>query len=148
MDVVPVGTTLPAGVTVGSPLANLPAWGGGLNAWLQSCNRSIPSSVAAGAWYNKPGQHGCVGTFFRTVGNVLIGPNSPYPHSAADLYGVGDTGDADGHFGLSSRHPGGAGVLNGRRIGAVPGRGDQLRLVLIRPRRSPRRAGDVLGATT
>jgi len=113
MDVVLVGTTLPAGVTVGSPLANMPAGGGGFNAWLQMCNQQIPSAVAAGAWYNELGQDWCVGTFFHTVGNVLIGPNSPYPYCASDLYGVGDTGDDYGHFGLSSRHPGGANVLMG-----------------------------------
>jgi prepilin-type N-terminal cleavage/methylation domain-containing protein/prepilin-type processing-associated H-X9-DG protein len=113
MDVVLVGTSLPAGVTVGSPLANMPAGGGGLNAWLQMCAQQVPSAVASGSYYNELGQDWCVGTFFHTVGNVLVGPNPPFPNCAADLYGVGDTGDDYGHFGLSSRHPGGANVLLG-----------------------------------
>jgi prepilin-type processing-associated H-X9-DG protein len=113
MDVALMGTTLPAGVSVGAATANMPAGGGGLNAWLQQCALAVPGDVASGNYYNELGQDWCVGTFFHTVGNVLVGPNPPFPNCAADLYGLGDTGDDYGHFGLSSRHPGGCNVLMG-----------------------------------
>ncbi len=111
MDVVPVGTTLPAGASPGSPLLLMPAGGYGFNAWLQQCVQQIPAANAQGNPYNELGQDWCVGLFFHTIGNTLVGPNPPYPNCAADIYGLGDTDDDIGYFGLSSRHPGGCNVL-------------------------------------
>ncbi len=114
MDAVPVGTTLPAGASPGSPLLLMPAGGYGFNAWLkQQCVQQIPAANAMGNPYNELGQDWCVGLFFHTIGNILVGPNPPYPNCAADIYGLGDTDDDIGYFGLSSRHPGGCNVLMG-----------------------------------
>jgi prepilin-type N-terminal cleavage/methylation domain-containing protein/prepilin-type processing-associated H-X9-DG protein len=110
-DVVPYGATLPAGATFGSPLLLMPAGGAGFNAWLQQCAQQIPAANAMGNPYNELGQDWCVGLFFHTLGNILVGPNPPYPNCGADMYGLGDTDDDYGYFGLSSRHPGGCNVL-------------------------------------
>jgi prepilin-type N-terminal cleavage/methylation domain-containing protein/prepilin-type processing-associated H-X9-DG protein len=111
MDAVPIGTTLPAGASPGSPLLLMPAGGAGFNQWLRQCAQQIPATNAMGNPYNELGQDWCVGLFFHTLGNTLIGPNPPYPNCAADIYGLGDTDDDIGYFGLSSRHPGGCNVL-------------------------------------
>ena len=111
MDVVVNGPTLPAGASAGSPLLLMPAGGYGFNAWLQQCAQQIPATNAQGNPYNELGQDWCVGLFFHTLGNILVGPNPPYPNCAADMYGLGDTDDDYGYFGLSSRHPGGCNVL-------------------------------------
>jgi prepilin-type N-terminal cleavage/methylation domain-containing protein/prepilin-type processing-associated H-X9-DG protein len=110
-DAVPIGTTLPAGASPGSALLLMPAGGAGFNAWLQQCAQQIPATNAMGNPYNELGQDWCVGLFFHTLGNILIGPNPPFPNCAADIYGLGDTDDDIGYFGLSSRHPGGCNVL-------------------------------------
>jgi prepilin-type N-terminal cleavage/methylation domain-containing protein/prepilin-type processing-associated H-X9-DG protein len=110
-DVVVMGTTLPAGASAGSPLLLMPAGGGGFNAWLQQCVQQIPATNAMGNPYNELGQDWCVGLFFHTLGNTLVGPNPPYPNCAADIFGLGDTDDDIGYFGLSSHHPGGCNVL-------------------------------------
>ncbi len=110
-DVVVMGTTLPAGASAGSALLLMPAGGYGFNQWLQQCVQQIPSTNAQGNPYNELGQDWCVGLFFHTLGNTLVGPNPPYPNCAADIYGLGDTDDDIGYFGLSSRHPGGCNVL-------------------------------------
>ena len=91
--------------------AAMPAGGYGFNAWLQQCAQQIPATNAMGNPYNELGQDWCVGLFFHTLGNTLVGPNPPYPNCAADIYGLGDTDDEIGYFGLSSRHPGGCNVL-------------------------------------
>ena len=106
-----MGTTLPRGASPGSPLLLMPAGGAGFNAWLQQCVQQIPATNASGNPYNELGQDWCVGLFFHTLGNILVGPNPPYPNCAADVYGLGDTDDDIGYFGLSSRHPGGCNVL-------------------------------------
>jgi prepilin-type N-terminal cleavage/methylation domain-containing protein/prepilin-type processing-associated H-X9-DG protein len=111
MDVVPVGSTLPAGASPGSPLLLMPAGGYVFNAWLRQCAQQIPAATAQGNPYSELGQDWCVGLFFHTLGNTLVGPNPPYPNCTADIYGLGDTDDDYGYFGLSSRHPGGCNVL-------------------------------------
>jgi prepilin-type N-terminal cleavage/methylation domain-containing protein/prepilin-type processing-associated H-X9-DG protein len=110
-DVVVMGTTLPAGASAGSPLLLMPAGGGGFNAWLQQCVQQIPATNAMGNPINELGQDWCVGLFFHTLGNTLVGPNPPFPNCAADIFGLGDTDDDIGYFGLSSHHPGGCNVL-------------------------------------
>jgi prepilin-type N-terminal cleavage/methylation domain-containing protein/prepilin-type processing-associated H-X9-DG protein len=111
MDVVVVGPTLPPGATAGSAQLLMPAGGAGLNLWLQQCAQQKASAVASGNFYNELGQDWCVGLFFHTLGNILVGPNPPFPNCAADMFGIGDTDDDYGYFGLSSRHPGGCNVL-------------------------------------
>ena len=110
-DVVVNGPTLPPGATFGSPLLVMPAGGASFNTWLQQCAQQIPATNAMGNPYNELGQDWCVGLFFHTLGNILVGPNPPYPNCGADMYGLGDTDDDYGYFGLSSRHPGGCNVL-------------------------------------
>ena len=106
-----MGTTLPSGASAGSPLLVMPAGGFGLNQWFQQCAQQIPATNAMGNPQNELGQDWCVGLFFHTLRNVLIGPNPPYPNCGADVNGLGDTDDDIGHFGLSSYHPGGCNVL-------------------------------------
>jgi prepilin-type processing-associated H-X9-DG protein len=110
-DAVVMGKTLPAGASPGSPLLLMPAGGAGFNAWLQQCVQQIPATNAQGNPYNELGQDWCVGLFFHTIGNILVGPNPPYPNCAADVNGLGDTDDDIGYYGLSSRHPGGCNIL-------------------------------------
>jgi prepilin-type N-terminal cleavage/methylation domain-containing protein/prepilin-type processing-associated H-X9-DG protein len=110
-DVAVVGTMFPAGASAGSALLSMPAGGGGFNAWLQQCAQQISATNALGNPYNELGQDWCVGLFFHTLGNTLVGPNPPYPNCTIDVFGLGDTMDDYGYFGLSSRHPGGCNVL-------------------------------------
>ncbi len=110
-DAVPMGPTLPTGATPGSPLLLMPAGGYGFNQWLRQCAQQIPSANSQGNPYNELGQDWCVGLFFHTLGNTLVGPNPPYPNCGADMYGLGDTDDDYGYFGLSSHHPGGCNIL-------------------------------------
>jgi prepilin-type N-terminal cleavage/methylation domain-containing protein/prepilin-type processing-associated H-X9-DG protein len=110
-DVVVMGTTFPAGASQGSALLSMPAGGAGFNAWLQQCAQQIPATNAMGNPLNELGQDWCVGLFFHTLGNTLVGPNPPYPNCALETNGLGDTDDEIGYFGLSSRHPGGCNVL-------------------------------------
>ena len=112
-DTIMYGTTLPAGASPGSPLLLMPAGGAGFNAWLQACAQQGAAQVTSGNFYNSLGQDWAVGLFEHTVGNILVGPNPPYPNCAADMFGLGDSDDDYGYFGLSSRHPGGANVLMG-----------------------------------
>ncbi len=110
-DVVVFGATLPAGASPGSATLLMPAGGYAFNAWLQQCAQQIPATNAMGNPLNELGQDWCVGLFFHTLGNTLVGPNPPYPNCTADIYGLGDLDDDYGYFGLSSRHPGGCNVL-------------------------------------
>ncbi len=110
-DCVVMGTALPGGVSPGSALLGMPAGGAVFNAWLQQCAQNIPATNAQGNPYNELGQDWCVGLFFHTLGNTLVGPNPPYPNCDVDYYGLGDTDDDLGYFGLSSHHPGGCNVL-------------------------------------
>jgi len=110
-DVVWMNTTLPAGASPGSPLLLMPAGGASFNAWLRQCVQQIPTTNANGNPYSELGQDWCVGLFFHTLGNTLVGPNPPYPNCTADVYDLGDTDDDIGYFGLSSNHPGGCNVL-------------------------------------
>jgi prepilin-type N-terminal cleavage/methylation domain-containing protein/prepilin-type processing-associated H-X9-DG protein len=110
-DAIMVGTTLPAGVTAGSATMLMPAGGAAFNAWLQYCGTQGAAMVASGNYYNTLGQDWCVGLFEHTIGNILVGPNPPYPNCAADVNGLGDSDDDYGYFGMSSHHPGGANIL-------------------------------------
>jgi prepilin-type N-terminal cleavage/methylation domain-containing protein/prepilin-type processing-associated H-X9-DG protein len=112
-DTIMYGTTLPAGASPGSSLLLMPAGGAGFNAWLKACAAQGAAQVAAGQYYNSLGQDWCEGLFEHTVGTILVGPNPPYPNCAADMFGLGDSDDDYGYFGMSSRHPGGANVLMG-----------------------------------
>ena len=60
---------------------------------------------------NELGQDWCVGLFFHTLGNTLVGPNPPYPNCAARHLRPRRHRRRYGYFGLSSRHPGGCNVL-------------------------------------
>jgi prepilin-type N-terminal cleavage/methylation domain-containing protein/prepilin-type processing-associated H-X9-DG protein len=111
MDVAVMGATLPPGASPGSPLLLMPAGGYAFNTWLRQCAQQIPATNAQGNPYSELGQDWCVGLFFHTLGNTLVGPNPPYPNCTADMYGLGDLDDDYGYFGLSSRHPGGCNVL-------------------------------------
>ena len=111
MDVVVMGTTLPAGASPGSPLLLMPAGGYGFNAWLQQCVQQIPATNARATRITSSARTGASGCSSIPSGNTLVGPNPPYPNCAADMYGLGDTDDDYGYFGLSSRHPGGCNVL-------------------------------------
>jgi prepilin-type N-terminal cleavage/methylation domain-containing protein/prepilin-type processing-associated H-X9-DG protein len=102
---------LPPGATAGSAQLLMPAGGGGLNVWLRQCAAQQTADIASGNWLNELGQDWNVGLFFHTMGNVLIGPNAPYPNCAVFPGDVGDTDVTWGHYGLSSHHPGGCNVL-------------------------------------
>src|SRR5262249_61427800 len=84
--------------------------GAGLNQGLQMCAEKAPGTVGnADANRSWIGQQWCTGMFARTLGNVAVAPNSPYPNCATVIWG-GDFDGSNGHFGLSSYHPGGANV--------------------------------------
>ena len=96
----------------GSQLLLMPAGGAGLNIWLnQTCAAQGPASVSSPNTYlSWRGDRWCYGLFSHTLGNILIGPNPPYPSCDINI-GGGDTDDSYGFFGMSSNHPGGANIL-------------------------------------
>jgi prepilin-type processing-associated H-X9-DG protein len=104
-------SNLPPGATAGSAQLLMPAGGGGLNVWLRTCAAQQASAAASGFFLNELGQDWNVGLFFHTLGNILVGPNPPYPNCAVWAGGVGDTDGSYGYYGLSSHHPGGCNVL-------------------------------------
>ncbi len=113
--IVRVGQSFPAGATpgpgIGSQYLNMPAGGGTLNAWLSgTCAAQGFSLVSYGSYLGWKGDRWCYGLFSHTLGNILVGPNAPYPACDINL-GGGDTDDSFGFFGMSSHHPGGANVL-------------------------------------
>jgi prepilin-type N-terminal cleavage/methylation domain-containing protein/prepilin-type processing-associated H-X9-DG protein len=113
--IVRVGATYPPGASDGtgngSALLLMPAGGAGLNTWLvQTCAAQGPASVTSGNYLGFRGDVWCEGLFGHTLGNILIGPNPPYPSCDINLNG-GDTDGSFGFFGMSSNHPGGANVL-------------------------------------
>ena len=59
----------------------MPTGGGGLNVWLRQCAAQQASAAASGSFLNELGQDWNVGLFFHTLGNILVGPNPPYPTS-------------------------------------------------------------------
>jgi prepilin-type N-terminal cleavage/methylation domain-containing protein/prepilin-type processing-associated H-X9-DG protein len=103
-------SNLPPGATAGSAELLMPRGGGGLNIWLQQCAQQQASAIASGNWLNELGQDWHVGLFYHTLGNILVGPNPPFPNCAVWAGGIGDT-TCYGYFGLSSHHPGGCNVL-------------------------------------
>jgi len=113
--IVRVGATYPPGASdgtgTGSALLLMPNGGAGLNIWLsQTCATQAPSSVTSGNYLSFRGDVWCEGLFGHTLGNILIGPNSPYPSCDINVSG-GDTDGSFGFFGMSSNHPGGANIL-------------------------------------
>jgi len=113
--IVRVGATYPPGASDGtgngSALLLMPAGGAGLDIWLsQTCAAQGPASVTSGNYLGFRGDVWCEGLFGHTLGNILIGPNPPYPSCDINLNG-GDTDGSFGFFGMSSNHPGGANVL-------------------------------------
>jgi len=106
-DVIRVGS-LPAGVTDGDPLMNMPLGGQPFNQWMTNC----AATARTGTQWSTLGQFWCEGLFGNTVGNILVPPNSNYPNCSQNSYG-GDNDGAYGSFGLSSFHSGGANVAMG-----------------------------------
>jgi prepilin-type N-terminal cleavage/methylation domain-containing protein/prepilin-type processing-associated H-X9-DG protein len=114
--IVRVGSTFPPGATDGSGNGSqfmlMPAGGAGLNIWLsQICAaQGLASVSSANTFLSWRGDRWCYGLFSHTLGNLLIGPNPPYPSCDINI-GGGDTDDSYGFFGMSSNHPGGANIL-------------------------------------
>jgi prepilin-type N-terminal cleavage/methylation domain-containing protein/prepilin-type processing-associated H-X9-DG protein len=110
-----VGASYPPGATdgsgAGSALLLMPAGGAGLNQWLPgTCAAQAYTLVANGSYLASKGDEWCMGLFGHTLGNILIGPNAPYPACAINLSG-GDNDSSFGFWGMSSNHPGGANIL-------------------------------------
>ena len=97
----------------GAGLATLlmPLGGAGLLSWLPTCSGAGFSGASGSTNLAFQGQDWCEGLFGHTVGNILIGPNPPYPNCMNNTQGGGDTDSAVGFFGMSSFHPGGANIL-------------------------------------
>jgi prepilin-type processing-associated H-X9-DG protein len=115
-SIIVVGSTFPPGITDGnganSAYLNMPLGGGALNTWLSgTCASQGTSAVASGNYLSWKGDRWCYGLFSHTLGNILIGPNAPYPACDINAGGGGDTDGSYGFFGMSSLHPGGANVL-------------------------------------
>ena len=109
-DVINVGSTFPPNADWGTATMNMPLGGVGLNQWLVTCAAAAPGSVGQPdinrSWI---GEQWCSGYYGRTIGNVLVAPNSPYPNCQITFGGEADF-DFAGNFALSSFHPGGANV--------------------------------------
>jgi len=108
-DIVRVGATFPPGDSDGSINNLMPIGGAGLNTWLvQTC--AAQGQANAGTQLSFRGDVWCEGIFAHTLGNILTGPNAPYPSCDINI-GGGDTDDSYGYFGMQSNHPGGCNVL-------------------------------------
>ena len=109
-DVINVGGLFPPGSGRYQLNQTMPFGGAGLNQWLQMCAQKARGTLG-NANLNRSwiGQEWCTGMLGRTLGNTVVAPNSNYPNCATVIWG-GDFDGSNGHFGLSSYHPGGANV--------------------------------------
>jgi len=102
-DVVEIGGTFLGG-SADNVHINLPAGASSFQAWGSNC--ATLAKTARGRSFI--GQQWVTGMFGRSLGNVLMAPNPPYPN-CNNTTGNGDF-DNNGMFGLSSNHSGGANV--------------------------------------
>lgn len=113
-DIVRYDTFPPGAANWNDPRLNMPFGGGSLNQWLTGC-----AGVAQASMPNPPadhrsflGQMWAQGLISRTLGNMLVPPNSNFPNCAHVLWG-GDSDGTYGNFSAHSFHPGGANLLFG-----------------------------------
>ena len=70
----------------------MPYGGAGLNLWLQMCAQQAPGTIGnANTNRSWIGQQWCTGMFGRTLGNVVVAPNSPYPNCATVIWAATST---------------------------------------------------------
>ncbi len=108
-DIVRVGAVFPPGDSDGSINNLMPAGGPGFNTWVSSTCVTVGQTTPS-AQLGWRGDVWCYGLFSHSLGNILVGPNAPYPSCDINI-GGGDTDDSYGYFGMQSNHPGGANVL-------------------------------------
>ena len=79
--------------------------------WIQQCAGAARGTVGS-ADNNKSnlGDNWYDGEAGLSVGNTLLPPNSKYPNCSSASWVPGSIGDAQGIYGMSSFHPGGANV--------------------------------------
>ncbi len=108
-DVVFVGS-FPAGTQRNDGSLNMPnpTLVAGLQPWLDACSQLWRSGGGRQGKTSTLGESWALGLVGYSQGNVVGGPNAPYPN--CNTNGTG-TIDSVGVFGLSSFHPGGANVL-------------------------------------
>jgi prepilin-type N-terminal cleavage/methylation domain-containing protein/prepilin-type processing-associated H-X9-DG protein len=108
-DIVFLGK-FPAGAKRNDGSLTIPALAPNLQEWLSQC---AAAARTPGSFFGKSptlGQNWSLGLVGYSLGNVLTGPNPPYPNCSTN--GTG-TLQSPGHWGLSSFHPGGANILLG-----------------------------------
>ncbi|MEW4566721.1 DUF1559 domain-containing protein [Tautonia sp. JC769] len=95
------------------PRLNMPFGGGSLNEWLTQCAGIAQSSLPNAPQHRSfLGQMWAQGLISRTLGNMLVPPNSNFPNCGHVLWG-GDSDGTYGNFSAHSYHPGGANMLFG-----------------------------------
>jgi prepilin-type processing-associated H-X9-DG protein len=111
-DIVRYDTYPPGASEWNDARLNMPFGGGSLNQWLTGC-----AGVAQASLPNPPaghrsflGQMWSQGLISRTLGNMIVPPNSNFPNCAHVLWG-GDSDGTYGNFSAHSYHPGGANLL-------------------------------------
>jgi prepilin-type processing-associated H-X9-DG protein len=107
-DVADASSSTPQGITRNTQSMNMPygATAGAANIynWLAGCQKSLTTlhrSFVGDSW--------ALGIMGRGMGNLILGPNAPYP-GCLDYTGQGDFDTAPIIIGLSSFHSGGANV--------------------------------------
>ncbi|MDX2037576.1 MAG: DUF1559 domain-containing protein [Isosphaeraceae bacterium] len=106
-DVIAIGDSN-VGSGADTPQNNMPAGGAFIQAWLNNCAALAANSTTAGTNRSWIGEQWATGMFGRSLGNILLAPNAPFPNCNRTT-GNGDF-DNTGRFGLSSFHPGGGNV--------------------------------------
>ena len=109
-----LNNTYPSGASATSStgtLLSMPYGGGNFNAWLVQCAGIAQGAPSSSTQISFIGELWAEGLFARSLGNILVAPNSNYPNCTYNISGGGDTDGDIGNFGLSSYHPGGANVL-------------------------------------
>jgi prepilin-type processing-associated H-X9-DG protein len=109
-DVVNIQTAV-NGFGNNDPNSNMPFGAAALQQFIQQC-RTTWAPVPSGD--NRPnrswlGEQWITGIPGRSLGNLLLPPNPQGIPNCMTCAGCGDF-DSPGHFGLSSRHPGGANI--------------------------------------
>jgi len=106
-DVINIQGTFPPGASWGSPLLNMPAGGQPFQQWIQICAAQYQPSLGNGnlnrSWIGEQWATGMPG---RTMGTILLPPNSPFPNCNINTWGQGDW-DTPGMWNMSSYHAGG-----------------------------------------
>jgi prepilin-type N-terminal cleavage/methylation domain-containing protein/prepilin-type processing-associated H-X9-DG protein len=109
-DVIRIGSG-PPGVNVWwDSQTQMPAGATAFQQWITQCAGAARATLGTQDNKSNMGDNWYDGEYGLGLGNTLLPPNSPYPNCSSATWSPGSLGDAQGIYGMSSYHPGGANV--------------------------------------